>query len=123
MGSWMMLEMGEIEVGMLRDRPPLRSSRRLVRLHAAPRTMSHHEHDPMKGHHRTEASPRRRRFRLRLRPRYDEHLGAALPYNPWVRELVRDHRDAPISPRARLLWWLAGLAITAAGVIVIIFSR
>ena len=82
--------------------------------------MSHHEHNPMKGHHRPAFDGRRRRIRFRIRPRYDDRFGASVPYNPWVRELVREHRDAPITPLARMMWWLAGAAIVVGGMLLII---
>jgi hypothetical protein len=88
--------------------------------------MSHHEHDPMKGHHHPVEPSRGgwNLFRLiRRRSNASDRIVAGnWPY-PWVGSLSSGHRDAPLSPRARLLWWVAGLAILAAGITLIVLSR
>jgi len=89
--------------------------------------MSHHEHNPMKGHHRVVQLARRRWWHplvLRRRPDTGDYVvRMAWPYPYAVSTYVSGHKDAQLTPRARLLWWLAGLAITAAGITLIILSR
>ena len=86
--------------------------------------MSHHEHDPMKGRHHPEAQGHRwwHRFVLRSRSDTTDHVvrGVGAAY-PGVFSYVSGHRDAPLSPRARLLWWLVGFAITFGGIALIVF--
>jgi hypothetical protein len=88
--------------------------------------MSHHEHDPMKGHHHPAAQAKggwNLFNRIRRRSNAGDHVVPGdWPY-PTVGSLSSGHKDEPLSPRARLLWWLAGLAITAAGITLIVLSR
>ncbi len=85
--------------------------------------MSHHEHDPMKGHPHPGPPRRRRRriFVLRTRSDKTDHVvrGMGGAY-PGVFSYLSGHRDAPLTPLGRLLWWLAGLAIVAGGIALIV---
>ena len=89
--------------------------------------MSHHEHDPMKGHHRVVNVTRKRWWHpLVLRKRSDTGdyvVRAGLPYPYAVYSYVSGHKDAPLTTRARLLWWFAGLVIIVAGITLIVLSR
>jgi len=82
----------------------------------------HHGHDPMKGHHHPEARGHRwwHRFALRTRSDAADHVerSSGTVY-PGVFSYVSGHRDAPLTPLARLLWWLAGFAIVAGGITLI----
>jgi hypothetical protein len=40
---------------------------------------------------------------------------------PGVFSYVSGHKDAPLTTRARLAWWLTGLAITLGGIALIVF--
>jgi len=87
--------------------------------------MSHHEHDPMKGHHHADILGRSRwwrRFALRTRSDSSDHVvrSTGAPY-PGVFSYVSGHRDAPLTPLGRLLWWLAGFAIVVTGIALIVF--
>jgi hypothetical protein len=86
--------------------------------------MSHHGHSRMKGHHRPAASTGRRRWwHIILRKRSDEGdhvVQVGLPYPFAVFSYVSGHRDAPLSDRARLAWWLTGLAIVLGGIALIV---
>ena len=84
----------------------------------------HHEHDPMKGHHHP-TDERHGGWNLfkRIRQRSnesDELVSMRWPY-PGIRTLVSGHRDVPLTPFARLMWWLAGFAIVAGGIALIVF--
>lgn len=82
----------------------------------------HHAHDPMKGHPHAAASPRRRWWQLRTRSDSADHVVRTTPNAyPGVFSYISGHRDAPITPLQRFLWWLAGLAIIFAGILLIIF--
>ena len=86
--------------------------------------MSHHtDPNPMKGHHHPLAE-KRGGWNLfnRIRRRSDASDRIATmrwPY-PGITTLLSGHRDAPLSPLARLLWWLAGAAIISGGILLII---
>jgi hypothetical protein len=88
--------------------------------------MSHHEHDPMKGHHHPADQSRGgwNLFKLirRRSNASDDIVYSRWPY-PGVGSLSSGHKDAPLTPRARLLWWFTGLAIVAAGITLIVLSR
>jgi hypothetical protein len=84
--------------------------------------MSHHEHDPMKGHHRpTTGKGRTRWWRLITRSNETDEVvrSEGLPY-PGIGSYVSGHEDAPVSTRARALWWLTGIAIVAATIVVVV---
>jgi len=87
--------------------------------------MSHHEHDPMKGHPHPDGTPRRRWwhvFTLRTRPDSTDHVVRATgTIYPGVFSYVSGHRDAPVTPLQRLMWWLAGFLIVFGGIVLIIF--
>lgn len=87
--------------------------------------MSHHEHNPMKGHPHADATGRSRwwhRFALRTRSDEGDHVvrGTGAQY-PGVLSYVSGHRDAPVTSLQRLLWWLAGFLIVFGGIVLIIF--
>jgi hypothetical protein len=85
--------------------------------------MSHHEHDPMKGHHRP-ADEKHGGWNLFNRIRHrsntsDKVVSMEWPY-PGLPSLASGHRDAPLTPLARLTWWLVGFAIVAGGISLIV---
>jgi len=87
--------------------------------------MSHHEHDPMKGHHRPLDETRGgwnlfKRLRRRSNAG-DKIVSMQWPYPVIVKTLVSGHRDAPLTPPGRLLWWLAGFAVVVGGIALIVF--
>ena len=87
--------------------------------------MSHHEHNPMKGHPHGEGLGGSRwwhRFALRTRSDSGDHVvrSAGAQY-PGLFTYVSGHRDAPVTPLQRFLWWLAGFVIVFGGIVLIIF--
>lgn len=42
-------------------------------------------------------------------------------FYPGVFSHVSGHRDAPLTPRGRLLWWTVDIAIIAAGITLIVY--
>jgi hypothetical protein len=59
-----------------------------------------------------------------LRPRVDERLGGTIGGwgYPGVRELVRLHRDAPLTRRGRITWWIVAALVFAFAVTAIVWS-
>jgi hypothetical protein len=85
--------------------------------------MSHHEHDPMKGHHRLEGAARRRWWHvLVLRTRSDagDHVVRSL-WAYGVYSYVSGHRDAPLTPRAHFWWRLTDAGVITAGILLIVY--
>ena len=85
----------------------------------------HHHPDPMRGHHRPSESGVRRRWwhvlTLRNRDDQEDHVVRATgTVYPGVFSYVSGHKDVPLTPRARLAWWLTGLAITLGGIALIV---
>jgi len=88
--------------------------------------MSHHApHNAMKGHPHPGAVSGRRwwhLFSLRTRSDATDHVvRVGATFYPGVFSYVSGHRDAPLTPRARMLWWTVDLAIIAGGILLIIF--
>ncbi|HJT38218.1 MAG TPA: hypothetical protein VJ818_07315 [Actinomycetota bacterium] len=81
----------------------------------------HHAQDPMKGHPHAGPSPRRRWWQLRTRSDSADHVVRTADAYPGVFSYISGHRDAPITPLQRFLWWLAGVVIIFTGILLIIF--
>jgi hypothetical protein len=65
----------------------------------------------------------RKLWPLRKRSDHGDHVGhvSGTAY-PGINSYVSGHKDAPLTPRARALWWLAGGLIVAGGIAVLIVS-
>jgi hypothetical protein len=87
--------------------------------------MSHHE-NPMKGHPRPVVRIAHKRWWhfvvLRQRSDDGDHVVRSLmPYPFAVYSYVSGHKDAPLTPRARLVWGLAFATVIVGGIALIVF--
>jgi len=79
----------------------------------------------MKGHHQSVEVRGDRKwwhlFILRRRDDQRDHVvRASGTIYPGVFSYVSGHKDSPLSDRARIAWWLTGLAIVLGGIALIV---
>ena len=76
------------------------------------------------GHPHPDGGRPRRKIRHFFFPRVEERefdrLHAGWRYRRY--QTIRTHRDGPLTPRARALWWLVSGLILTVGLAVIIYS-